>query len=819
MFNSKALAGFGVCCLLSAPLFPQHAPGFLVSGAVSGFACTVVGEKERSVSKRQSEINVRDRTLKNEEYKVSELIKRYQESLNGIQAQKKELDALALIVQQRSVECDQIEGMIPQLEEREKAIAKAREELADAEAEQRERHRYLSGLSKELDGIEKSQQQTKEKYLLWERDLEYQKLELERQQLELKQAQNSFDDTLQQYQQAILAQLKPQAEEYAQKIITERQKALDEWAAQIKADKEEIDRILPDLQQKLDEEVKRINETANEKIKEIAEDCNERIKLALEDRNKAHDVWKQHYMVMAGKQIEENQRLKKVVYSPGRHWYEDKADKVIEFLNLNEIPVDYYQALPTPDEKGFYVELEPKFGKEALPEVYTKISNDGIKQALKGIITDCKHKPSIECANKRIKLTFVMNSPDYVGELEKASGQAARSQQRDQFKEFLEKTSQVALLGTTGGGKTELLKNIVGAFTQLMGNKPQLIITNGKASRSSRELGVAKYNSVETAIFGLLEAAVEITYRIKLNELAEKENPDDPPYPDHEPIIYLFDEYSEIATKWNSVTKKRMEAVIEEFRFNLDRKRQEILDSLLEDISPKKFAPTLLNTVWRLGRSEKVRAIVAGQNLQPAVLGMFKMDLWNPAFICVGDLVWWGIANRAHKFQQKELDEEFKKRIEDAEDDESKQYFALFCVPKSRAHFANLPPMGKYQYSHQHAVQNQLEELYRKSADSPHADGEIGSEELEPLQDNDDQLVNEEDKNRKSGITPMLGTGGLLSEDDGRRLEHIQQLWGQEKTTLKEIISEVWADVPGVDKYSSRAWKKAREEYRRLTGK
>jgi hypothetical protein len=813
MFNSQIFLGLGACCLISAPFFPQHAPGFLVSGAISSLACTVVGEKEREVSRKLTQFQERDRTLGNNEYRVTELCKRYEQSLKEIEIKQQELDKLSLILESQQINCAEIQALVPQLEERERAIALQKAELETAALEQRDRHQFLLGLSKELDTVAKSHQQTKEQYLVWAKDLEHQQADLERQQNELKQSQLNFDETLLQYQQAVQAQLKAQAQEYAAEVIAQRQIALDEWAGKLKADREELEKILPDLQAKLSQEVEAVKTQAQEWAKGIAEDCNERIRLALDDRNKAQETWKNHYMVMAGKQIEENQRLKKVVYSPGRHWYEDKADRVIEFLNLSEIPVDYYQALPTADEKGFFVELEPKWGKEALPELYTKLSAGGVKEALKGIITDCKHKPSVVVENKRLKLTFVMNSPDYVGELHKAAGHAVRSQ-KDRFKDFLNETSQVAILGATGGGKTELLKNIVGAFTQIMGDKPQLIITNGKASKASRELGVAKYNSVDTAIFGLLEAAVEIAYRIKLNEEAEKENPDDPPYPNHEPIIYLFDEYSEIATKWNSVAKKRMEAVLDEFKFRLDRKRKEVLDALLEDVSPKKFAPTLLNTVWRLGRSEKVRVIVAGQNLQAAVLGIYKLDLWNPAFICIGDLIWWGIQHRAHDFQRKELQEEFQKRVEEAEDDESKKFFGLFCVPRSRAYFSNLPPVGKYQYSYQSAVQNQLEELYRKS---PGADGE-DDENPETLQYEDEQPVRDSEETAKSAVMPMLADSDL-SEDDAKRLEHIKQLWDEGRETLKEIVGEVWSDISGVDKYSSRAWKKAREEYRRLTGK
>jgi hypothetical protein len=399
-----------------------------------------------------------------------------------------------------------------------------------------------------------------------------------------------------------------------------------------------------------------------------------------------------------------------------------------------------------------------------------------------------------------------MSSPTYVGELAKVSGQTATAQRKDDFLSFLDQVSQVAILGATGGGKTVLLANTIGAFSKQLGETTSLVIINPKPSKGSRDLGIAKYNSLEQSIFGLLEAAVEISYRIKLNELAEVENPEDPAYPDHEPIIYLFDEYSEIAAKWNSVTKKKMDSVVEEFAGKLDRPRQEILATLIEDMSPKKFASALLNTVWRLGRSEKVRVIVAGQNLMAQTMGLLRMDLWNPAFIIIGDLIWWGITNRAHGFQKADLEEEFRNRMDAAEQDESQKYFGLFCAPRAKANFLNLPAPNQYKFSQTKTVQNQLEDLYKRSPDCTSLDDESGHFE-------------EADNPPKHAYSEQGVQSGHEVSKDEDRLEAIRLLWFEGKRSLKDIIHVVWSDIEGVENYGSRQWRRAREEYRRLTGK
>lgn len=828
MLDSKILALAGAGLLISAPIFPQHAPGFLAAGAISGGACWIVGEKEREVTKRLAGISEKERQLKTDQGNIEVLKIQYTRSLANIEARQKELTAQAQEIADQRLQCEFIKSLKAGLDKREQEIQALKIELDKAAFEQKERCKYLEGWSAELDRLESKSHTEKEKLAVWATELKHQSANIERQRIEIQKNRDSFNELLKAYQQEIWQKLIPQAQAHAEAIIAERQKPLDQWSVELKQKENQLNEIVPKIDEARKKELKELEEKWQKWGQTTVDDCNAKIRAALDDRNTAHDTWKQHYMVLAGKAHQENQQLRKVIYSPGRHWWELKADIVIEFLNANEVVVDYYQALPTPDEKGFYVELEPKWGAEALADILTGVTK--LRDALKGLVADCKQKPTIECANKRIKLTFVMTSPDYVRDLAKASGQAASAQKRDDFLKFLDQVSQVAILGATGGGKTVLLANTIGAFSKQLGEATNLVIVNPKPSRASRDLGIAKYNSLEQSIFGLLEVAVEISYRIKLNEIAERDNPEDPAYPDHEPIIYLFDEYSEVATKWNSVSKKKMDSVVIEFSEGLDAARKEVLATLIEDISPKRFASTLLNTVWRLGRSEKVRVIVAGQNLMPQLLGFHKQDIWNPAFVIIGDLIWWGITNRAHSFQKADLEEEFKNRMDAAEEDESQRFFGLFCAPRAKATFLNLPAPNQYKFSQRKVVQNQLEGLYKRSAEvdilyKEEVDVDE-SDSLEPLQDEDDRSVQDETyENAKADNPPKRACGdqdvqpGHISRKDEERLEIIKKIWAEGKTTLKEIVHVVWCDVEGVETYGSRPWRKAREEYRRLTGK
>lgn len=57
------------------------------------------------------------------------------------------------------------------------------------------------------------------------------------------------------------------------------------------------------------------------------------------------------------------------------------------------------------------------------------------------------------------------------------------------------------------------------------------------------------------------------------------------------------------------------------------------------------------------------------------------------------------------------------------------------------------------------------------------------------------------------------------NNEDLVRLERIHEFWAKGERRLKVIIPAVWCDVAGVEVIDSRAFKKARSEFRRLTGK
>ena len=81
------------------------------------------------------------------------------------------------------------------------------------------------------------------------------------------------------------------------------------------------------------------------------------------------------------------------------------------------------------------------------------------------------------------------------------------------------------------------------------------------------------------------------------------------------------------------------------------------------------------------------------------------------------------------------------------------------------------------------------------------------------------QIPNNPPKN--PDLEGMEKADGLteFSPEDLERLEQIHDFWAQGERRLKIIIPAVWGDIDGTEKLYSRAYRKCREEYRRLTGK
>jgi hypothetical protein len=335
------------------------------------------------------------------------------------------------------------------------------------------------------------------------------------------------------------------------------------------------------------------------------------------------------------------------------------------------------------------------------------------------------------------------------------------------FKTFLDKSHQVCIVGATGDGKTTLISNIIGLFDEILGGDSELVITNPKPSKSSLSLGVAKYLGFKKSIFGLLEAATEITYRLWCNQQCIETGKE---LPNHSSKIYFFDEYSELASRWNKVNKDVFAKTITSFKNQLEPRYKKVFESEMEEfLTPGNFASELLKFIWRVGRSEKVKSLVAGQNLMPSVLAVNKIDLLNCGFCCLGDSSQWSLSNIFKDWSSEELQEEYKHRIAASELDENLKYFGLFKAPRNKPYFAQLPPENKYKSScstnteklvtdpselNREPVKPPQDKSYSNLSDDRVLFPELNRDEEKALWEQINQMI--ERKQKKEAITGLL---------------------------------------------------------------
>lgn len=140
-------------------------------------------------------------------------------------------------------------------------------------------------------------------------------------------------------------------------------------------------------------------------------------------------------------------------------------------------------------------------------------------------------------------------------------------QPADKLIQFVRDSYHVGLWGSTGQGKTTAISNIIGGMVQDLGGAPVMRTTIPKIDEGTRDIFPAvNWLGVPNSIFGLLEAALEIQYRIHSNEQAYLTNK---PFPEFEPILFFIDEINLVFTRWRRVSDADLEDVLGRFETTL----------------------------------------------------------------------------------------------------------------------------------------------------------------------------------------------------------------------------------------------------------
>ncbi len=427
----------------------------------------------------------------------------------------------------------------------------------------------------------------------------------------------------------------------------------------------------------------------------------ERERLMLQGFEQAWAEREEFYAQIADAAIKEAHSLKQPDYPQGHSHEELLACDAIRCLHEHGIVVKspVVQGL-----KGGRFELRFKIlpvlidGKitspvRSLGEAFKQINRDLIKP-LRIAVRGCCADPIVEPIDSGLKLTFDVSGTDWdaLEQERKAQADAIAEPDPAHLLTFIQSNPQVCLMGDSGEGKTTLINHLIRLMESDLGAAVELVLTNPKPNEET-DLSKLKYVDFETSIFGLLEAATEILYRLNLNTnalLKRREIPDHP-LPQFTPVIYFFDEFSELAGVWNRCKPDVMEAVLQEFASIIPPEKLEVMSFIEKRVSPSSFAADLLKFCWRVGRTEKVKLLIAGQNLKAGTIGTTIQDLHQTAIIYLGEAIREGIDNRVSSWQRESLNQEYAHRSRKVAEGRVSRFYGLFVPKGSRSYFSTLP--------------------------------------------------------------------------------------------------------------------------------
>ena len=266
---------------------------------------------------------------------------------------------------------------------------------------------------------------------------------------------------------------------------------------------------------------------------------------------------------------------------------------------------------------------------------------------------------------------------------------------------FVTESFHVGFWGESGSGKSTAISNTIGGMIQALGGAPTIRTTIPKIDADTAKLfpkGFIDWLGIPDSVFGLLEAALEIQYRMYVNQqkyLAGKD------ITDFDPIIFFIDEINAIITRWGSVSKNDLAIVLERFQATLEGDRRDYFrDHMRTELEnyPHKFARTLLMFIWQTGRSLKVKSLIAGQNLQPGKLGLNKNDLANCSFMTLTRSIKSAIGYTVEKHQTELIEFQHKSILEATKDNPNLRFTGLFAPSRGDSYYSILPPPGTYKW-------------------------------------------------------------------------------------------------------------------------
>ncbi|MGK7889454.1 MAG: hypothetical protein AB4042_08970 [Leptolyngbyaceae cyanobacterium] len=427
---------------------------------------------------------------------------------------------------------------------------------------------------------------------------------------------------------------------------------------------------------------------------------------------------KDYFMAIAHRAIAAYERVKIPEYPLGSTHSELLARDVIRVLHEHHVIVKKPVVVDLPAKK-FSVSFEVfpvlddgeiKTAIRSTAEALKIIEKEVVLNAIRLAVPGCSATPVVApdpASNLRLKLVLDVSGVDLEKmEVVKKEKEKARltTPDRQHLVQFVQANPHINFMADSGWGKTTFLSNLIDIAVNEWGDT-EIIGVNPKPDEYT-DLSVLKYIGFDESINGLLEAATEICFRVETNNMIARKNRDqglnhtDPGFqffPIYQPKIFLIDECTEIMKRWNNLrNKEELTEVLDDFQFKLSNEKKGVIDYISKRVSPMTFASDLMQICWRVGRSEKVKLFVAGQNLKANIFKVNITDINQLAYIYAGEAIGEGMSTRVNAWHKDDLQAQMEERSRLVEAGEMSKFYGLFVPKEGKPYFAAFPQPGAY---------------------------------------------------------------------------------------------------------------------------
>ncbi len=303
---------------------------------------------------------------------------------------------------------------------------------------------------------------------------------------------------------------------------------------------------------------------------------------------------------------------------------------------------------------------------------------------------------------------------------------------------------------------------------------------------------------VPNSVFGLLEAALEIQFRIHKNEQAYLNGEE---FQEFEPILFFIDEINMIFSRWGKVNDADLDNVLRRFEETLNGERleyfQEYMTIELRNYK-NEFAKRLLLFIWQTGRSLKVKSLIAGQNLQPGAFRMMNNDIANCSYLAFGNskhkcLEYKGKSSEVDtiKVQLNEIE-----KLEKA--DKQLRFTGLFCPSVGNSFLSILPAPNTYTWGDEREVQTSPKSVDFSQSNLDSSPKKVQTSPAPQVRHNkaferfvqESKLPKQYQKLDYEGVVQLWGKLPKKTDGSVHKTNAYEQIFGVSKSTHRKLYSD-----------------------------